>query len=314
VRREDVERLLVLADEARLSGPDAASWVERLAPKRPEFLEAARFLVDNGEWEAAVGMAANLWRLWLLVGDVAGGRQFLATVLDVDGQPKPSPARALALYGDGLLAFRAGAQTESETRNGQALQAAQAIGDRDAEALALVGLSRVALRNGDYARVQSLAAEARRLTRDRDPAAGAAPLHLLAAGTRLAGDYDRAVELYAESLELSRSLGDSRGIGMELLNMGHVELHRGNVAEANRCFTESAAIRNQDDPYEAAMTHLSQAALAVAHGERDRATDLLQRMLSTLDRAGIVLDPDDAFEVKWLGDQVGGGSSARTSH
>jgi non-specific serine/threonine protein kinase len=235
---------------------------------------------------------------------VAGGRQFLAAALDAGRQPKPSRARALALYGDGLLAFRAGAQTESETRNEQALQAAQAVGDREAEALALVGLSRVALRNGDYARVRSLAAEARRLTRDRDPAAGAAPLHLLAAGTRLAGDYDGAVELYAESLELNRSLGDARGVGMELLNMGHVELHRGHLEEANRCFDESAALRNQDDPYEAAMTHLSQAAMALARGERERAADLLARTQSTLDGTGIVLDPDDAFEVEWLKDRL----------
>ncbi len=246
-------------------------------------------------------MAANLWRLWFLVGDVAGGRQ-----------SQPSRARALALYGDGLLAFRAGAQIESEARNEQALQAARAVGDRQVEALALVGLSRVASRNGDYVRVQSLAAEARRLTGDLDPAAGGASLHLLPAGTRLAGDYDGAVALYAESLELNRSLGDSRMVGMELLNIGHVELHRGNVEEAERCFNESATLRNQDDPYEAAMTHLSLAALAVARGEHGRATDLLQRTQSTLDRAGIVLDPDDAFEVKWLGDQVGDDSSAHT--
>src|SRR5207244_4051411 len=151
-----------------------------------------------------------------------------------------------------------------------------------------------------YARVQSLAAAARELTRELDPAAGAAPLHLLAAGTRLAGDYDEAVRLYAESLELSRRLGDSRGVGMELHNIGHVELHRGNIDEADHCFAECAKVRNQEDPYEAAMTHLNQAALAFARGDRDRAAGLLQQTRLTLDEAGIVLDPDDAFEVNWL--------------
>ncbi len=303
--REEVERLLVLARQAKLVGPDAGTWVELLAPKRPEFAEAARFLVENGEEEAAAEMAAKLWRCWLLVGDVAGGRHLLATVLDVSGQAKPSRARTLALYGDGLLAFRAGAQAESEARNEQALEAARAVGDREAEALALVGLSRVALRNGDYPRVQSLAARARELTRDLDDAAGAAPLHLLAAGTRLAGDYDAAVELYTESLELNRGLGDSRGVGMELHNIGHVEIHRGNVSEAERCFAECAVVRNQDDPYEAAMTHLNQAALSFARGDRDYAAELLRRTRSTLEAAAIVLDPDDAFEVKWLHDQLG---------
>jgi uncharacterized protein with ATP-grasp and redox domains len=93
-------------------------------------------------------------------------------------------------------------------------------------------------------------------------------------------------------------------VGMELHNIGHIELHRGNVDAAERCFAECAEVRDQEDPYEAAMTHLNQAALAVAHGERERAAELLRRTQSTLDGAGIVLDPDDAFEVEWLRDQL----------
>jgi tetratricopeptide (TPR) repeat protein len=301
--REEAERLLALAREAKLVGPAAPSWVDRLAPEREELVEAARFLAENGEEEAAAELAANVWRLWLLSGDVAGGRQ-LAGALDV-GEGKPSRARALALYGVGALAFRAGAQTESQERSEEALETARAVGDREAEALALVGLSRVAFREGDYARVRALAAEARELVRDLDVAAGVAPLHLLAAGTRLAGDLDEAVELYSESLELNRRLGDSRVVGMELHNIGHVELHRGNVDAAERCFAERAEIRNPDDPYEAAMTHLNHAALAFARGDRERAAEQLRRTHSTLDAAGIVLDPDDAFEVDWLRDQLG---------
>ena len=302
--RGDADRLLALAREAQLSGPDAATWVERLAPEREKLLEAARFLAENGEEEAAAELAANLWRLWLLLGDVAGGRQLLAAALDV-GDRRPSRARALALYGDGLLAFRAGAQTESQDRNEAALRAARAIGDRQAEALALVGLSRVAFRAGDYPRVRSLAAEARGLTRQLDAAAGAAPLHMLAAGTRLAGDLDEAVELYTESLELARRLGDSRGVAIELHNLGHVELHRGNLEAAERYFAECAEIRNRRDPYEAAMTHLNQAALAFARGDPEAAAELLGRTRSTLEGAGIMLDPDDAFEVGWLSDRLG---------
>ena len=94
-------------------------------------------------------------------------------------------------------------------------------------------------------------------------------------------------------------------VGMELHNIGHVEIHRGKVQEAERSFKECASIRNQNDPYDAAMTHLNQAALAFACGEHERAAELLQRTQSTLDGAGIVLDPDDAFEVKWLRERVG---------
>src|SRR5439155_21916229 len=168
-----------------------------------------------------------------------------------------------------------GAQSESLARNEEALEVARAVGDREAESLALVGLSRVAFRDGDYERVRALAEEARGLVRELDADADVPPLHLLAAGTRLGGDYNAAFELYNESLELNRRLGDTRMVGVELHNLGHVELHRGNVDAAERCFAELAAIRNPDDPYEAAMAHLNEAALDFARGDRERAAELL---------------------------------------
>ena len=300
--RAEAQRLLALALEARLEGPDAAKWVERLSPQRQSLVDAVRFLAENGDEEAATQLAANVWRLWLTLGDVAGGRELLRAALSV-GEGRPSRARALALYGDGLLAFRSGAQTESQARNQAALDTARAVGDREAEALALVGLSRVALRAGDYTLVCSLADRAREITRNLDPTVDVWPLHLLAAGTRLSGDYDKAIALYTESLELNRRLGNNRMVCTELHNIGHVELHRGNVDAARRCFADCAEIRNPNDLFATAMTHLNQAALAFAQGERETTAERLQRMQATLYEAGIVLDPDDAFEVKWLNDQ-----------
>src|SRR2546422_830884 len=171
--REEAERLLVLAREAKLVGPEATSWIERLGPKRQEIVEAVGWLAGNEEEEAAVELAAGVWRLWLTVGDVAGGRQMLAAALDLD-HPKLSHARALALYADGVLAFREGAQAASRARNDEALNEARALGDTQAEALALVGLSRVAFRDGDNARVRSLAGKAPEVSHRLGDAAGAA--------------------------------------------------------------------------------------------------------------------------------------------
>ncbi|GAC1323025.1 MAG: hypothetical protein NVSMB13_02320 [Mycobacteriales bacterium] len=299
-----VGELLELVREANLTGPDATSWLARLSPLTAQLTDATGWLVEQGREPAAVELAPLAWRVWLLTGDVPGGRALLAAALDSGTAPAPSTHRAQALYADGLLAFRAGAQADSQQRNEQALAVATAIGDPAAEALALVGLSRVAFRSGNYARVRELAAAARALTRDLEPAAGVAPLHMLAAGTRLAGNYDEAVALYAESLELNRRLGDLRMVGTELHNIGHVEVRRGDLAAAERCFTELAGVRNADDPYEVAMTSLNQAALAAARGEREAAVDLLRRTEETLGEVGIVLDPDDAFEVAWLREKL----------
>jgi tetratricopeptide (TPR) repeat protein len=299
----EAKQLLELSREVDLLGPRREEWTERLTPERERLAEAVRVLAGAGEEEAATELAANIWRVWFYSGDVAGGRELLAAALDA-GDAQPSRARALALYADGLLAFRAGAQDDSSARNEAALEVARAVGDAEAESLALVGLSRVAFREGDYKRVRELATEALELTQDLDPAAGVMPLHLLAAGTRLDGEHDPAIDLYTESLELNRRLGNDRMVGVELHNIGHIEVHRGNLEAAERCFSECAALRSSDDPYDVAMGYLNQAALASERGETVRAADLLRQTESTLRDAGIVLDPDDAFEVDWLRERV----------
>jgi tetratricopeptide (TPR) repeat protein len=207
--------------------------------------------------------------------------------------------QARRLYEEGVDAFRSGDNQSSKEKNEEALELAQASGDREAAALALVGLSRVALREGDYAAVCSLANQARERVKGLDAAADARPLHLLAAGTRLAGDYDEAQRLYAESLELSRKLGDDRGVWMELHNLGFVELHRANPSEAAWLFGEAEKLCG-DEPYDVAMTDLERAALEASGGRREKAEELLAAAEETLSGAGIVLDPDDAFEVEWL--------------
>lgn len=235
------------------------------------------------------------WREYLGKGDTAGGRAFLAEVLDRDGPP--SHHRALVLYADGLFAFRQGEMDVSRARNETALAMARELGDGEAEAYALVGLSRVALRAGDYADVVALAERARELVRD-DRDASVAPLHMQAAGTRLLGRYEEARTLYEESLELNRTRNDARMTAAELHNLVHVALHLGDVGEAERRLEEwRALVASSEDPYDRAMQRLNEAALSIAHGTPERARSLLDEAEERLAAAGIVLDPDDASEL-----------------
>jgi tetratricopeptide (TPR) repeat protein len=266
-------------------GHEAEEWVEELVAERDSLLDAARGLDD----EAALEVAARVWRVWMVPRDLTGGRAFLAAVLD-RGAETQSRDRALALYGDGLMAFWQGAHEESRGRNEAALAAARAVDDPEALALACLGLSRVALADGDHERARSLAVEAREHARPLAPALGQAPLHLHAQATRLAGDYDEAAALFEESLALNRQIGDPGMVAVELHNLGHVELHRGNVDAAEGYFDE---LGPAGDPYGAAMTRLNEAALAVARGHIDRA-----RLL--LDGIEIELATDDQFELDWL--------------
>src|SRR4051794_10799688 len=136
---EEAERLLALAARARLSGPEAETWTTRLEPERDGLREAVAWLAQNDRADDAARLAGAVWRLWAASGDVGGARGLLGVALGAAGPP--TKARAVALYGDGLLAFRQGRQKESAARNEEALEAARAAGDRETEALALVGLS-----------------------------------------------------------------------------------------------------------------------------------------------------------------------------
>jgi tetratricopeptide (TPR) repeat protein len=310
--REQANRLLTLSREAEWAFPTSfsssnltapgAGWVERLLAERPGLTEAARWLVAEGDLDAACELAANAWRLWLLAGDPAGGRAFLATVLDADGA-EPSRWRALALYGDGFLAIKLGETGQSLARNEAALTVADAVGDLEGRALGLLGLSRVAFERGDDGAV-ALANRAFTAAQKLGPAMRQAPLHMFAQALRLRGDLPAAVTLFRESLALNRQIGDAGMVAVELHNLGHVELHLGNVDAAERLFADAAEMASPDDPYDAAMTSLSGAAIAFAHGDRERAATLLRDARATLAEAGIEPARDDAFELDRLTDRL----------
>jgi hypothetical protein len=86
----------------------------------------------------------------------------------------------------------------------------------------------------------------------------------------------------------------------ELHNLGHVELHRGNVDAADRLFAEAARLTPAGDRYGEAMTHLNEAAVAFGRGDPDSARRLLARTESIIEEAGIELAPDDRFELDGL--------------
>ena len=104
-------------------------------------------------------------------------------------------------------------------------------------------MARVALRRGEYQRVAELAGEARDLARSgNERRLERIPLHMQAAAARMRGDLGPARELYLESIELNRQLGDDRMVAGEYRNLAYVELHDGHVARARDLFSSSAAL------------------------------------------------------------------------
>jgi tetratricopeptide (TPR) repeat protein len=279
--------------------------IEQAVQERESYADSARVLLEKGDEEGAVELASNAWRLWIVARDVAGGRAFLASVLD-KGEKKPSRARSLALYGDALFAFHQGKIEESRQRSQAALDAALVENDREALALAYLGLSRVAIARGDYAQSQTLAVQAREFARNLGPAMGQAPLFIHAMATRMMGNYDEAAALFEQSLDLNRKINDQGMVFAELQNLAWVEIHRGNIDKAEHCFTESEKIESANDPYSLAMTSLMQAMIAYGRGDKNRSRTLLERAQSILKEAKVDAGPDDQFEFNWLSGRLEG--------
>lgn len=122
----------------------------------------------------------------------------------------------------------------------------------------------------------------------------------------MTGNYDQAAALFEQSPDLNRKLNDQGMVQVELQNLGWVEVHRGNIDKAERCFTESEKLGSACDPYGAAMDLLSQAFIAFARGDKNGSRTLFQRAQSMFKDAKIDPGPDDQFEINWLREHLEG--------
>ncbi len=311
---KEVERLLELSRDARWSfpssmgnpvrvGPDTSKWADPLLKQKESFVNLVRFLVEKGDEETAVEVVANIWRLWIMSKDPVGGSRFASIALD-RGTKKSSKYRALALYGAGLLAFRAGNLAESRQRNDEALSIAQEINDPESQALANLGLSRLAFEDEEYNLARDLALKAREFVRGLDPALDQAPLHALGQSNRFLKNYEEASTLLHQSVELNRRIGDKGMVSADSHNLGHVLVHLGRVDQAEECFAEAATFGSTTDPFDRAMVELNGASIAYLRGNLAEAQILLARCNNILKETGTRAFSDDQFEIDWLQAQL----------
>jgi hypothetical protein len=263
-----------------------------------------RALADAGDGPGALELVARVWReAWFTTGDIEGGAAAAAAALDAPGADQASVDRARVLYADHLFAFRAGDQERARVRAEECLRVASEARDLRGECDGLTALARVAFRDGDYDRVVELAREGRAKAQAAgDRAAEAGPLHLESAGTRFGGDHAAARELYEQSLELGRELGNEGAVANELHNLGWVELHLGNAEAAERRFREFEQAANA--AHHRPWLELNRAGIAAARGDLDEARARVVAGEALIAQAGLALDPDDQHELDWLHAQI----------
>jgi len=115
-RRAHAAYYVRLAEEAepQLVSPEQAQWLERLEREHENLRAAVSWLIEQGEMEVALQLAASLWRFWWMHGHLREGRDLLEQLLAACGTNVTAPLRAKALLGTGMLLCEQGYFVQAE--------------------------------------------------------------------------------------------------------------------------------------------------------------------------------------------------------
>ena len=241
VQSRHAEFYLVLAEEAEpgVEGPQQAAWLERLEAEHDNLRIALSWSLERGEAELGLRVGEALGQFWYLRGYLGEGRRWLEGAL-AKASPASKAARANALRRLSFLAFMQGDLDR--------VQEASEAG------LALEGVEQF----WDIAGRRSIAAGL---------------LHMLGLVMSARGDPERAIQLYEESLVLSRKVRDERGIADNLLLLGMEMRSRGDLGKARELLEEGMRVgRGIADPELLAAFLTQLCDTFVLQGDLERAT------------------------------------------
>jgi predicted ATPase/DNA-binding SARP family transcriptional activator len=260
--------------------------LERLALERANIRLAYERLVRAGAVDEALRVAIGFAHALPWDAHTQEVRGWLALETDTPG------LRATALYWDGRLAITQARLAEAEPRLRAALDAAREAGDRHLEAGVLIALGRWAtlVAIPEAADLRDAALDTARATSDRQLIADAL---LIGAGVcERDSDWDGAVALASDALEIYRDLGDPYGAATALAELGWYDMVTASAEHAEAHLDEALELRRRHGDDRRLVEPLIDGAwLALVQGD---AGDAQSRFLDCLAMARQV---DDRFIV-----------------
>ncbi len=301
VRGQHGAYFLHLAEQAEplLRGSEQRGWLERLEGENNNLRAALEWSksADDGA-ERLLRLAAALWRFWHVHGYWREGRQCLEGAL-AKAPAVPAPIRTKALFGAGVLAIWQQDYGPAFSFLEASLAAARTLGDDRAAAAALRALSQAAWWQGDYERARALGEESLTVFRqigDQWGISSALRHHGFQILTRheRKRELSRAAALFEESLGISRTLQDARGVGWSICGLGiTARLARG-YKRAEGLLREALSLfRELGDKYGMVNTLIEVGRVAVRRGDTERAARLFGAAQSLREAVGAPLLPYD---------------------
>jgi predicted ATPase/DNA-binding SARP family transcriptional activator/DNA-binding CsgD family transcriptional regulator len=249
IRRRHAAFFLELAERAepQLKGPGQVEWLKLLEEDNDNLRTAMAWLLEKGDYEAAVRMAHALWIFWMIHGHQGEGRLWIEEAL-AKGKMLTTHAQAKALSVQFSTYYGLGNPERMEQIAEEAAALFRQVGDKLGLAYVLACLATVKLQLGDA---------------------------------------ERAIALFEEALDLGRELGDMWGVSGGLGHLGSIYLGRGDYEQARHYFQEGLALSRQIGNNLAASTALYGLALAAqGQGDHERAAGLYTEGLKSSAESG----------------------------
>ncbi len=293
IRERHARYFLALAEEARvgLTGPEQATWLDRLEADQANLRSALEWLCERGQDNQALRLAGSVWLFWFTRGHLSEGRERLAAVLALPKDAADPALRARALAGASALAEAQGDYAAAEAVLDEGLALARKLGDDQVLATALLFRGLVAFDRDDSERTASLCRESlalARVTGDAWTAAVAlAQLGLVALREK---DHTDATALLEESLTGFREMGNRWGVALATGNLGIVALDRGDLPHAADLLRDSlTALEEMGDRWGVATLLEGPARAAAALGQAARAARIFGAATALRERIGAPL-------------------------
>jgi predicted ATPase/transcriptional regulator with XRE-family HTH domain len=231
---------LQLAEEANphlMGSPQQSAWLDRLEREHGNLLAALRWAWEGGHHEIGLRAVGAIGPFWYFRGYFSLGRAWM----------------------DRFLA-----------------STAQVEGARPHRLWLLYGVAKLALEQGDYARVRTAATEARTLAEALGNTLGMAQaLEMQGLATRLQGDALGGRALLEQALLWSRRAGDPGQLGRVLFALGDAAREVGDASRAEAAFEELVTDSSEFRPAHGVARVLSSLAEVVRErGDFQRASAL----------------------------------------
>jgi predicted ATPase/DNA-binding SARP family transcriptional activator len=283
--------------ESEVRGYTQQTWLDRLEAEHDNFREVLRWLLDSGEAEAGLRIAAALSRFWERRGHAAEGRTWLEAIL-ATGETAPPGVRAKAMNSAGNLARVQGDYAGARAHYERSLALARALQDTPRIAAVLNNLGAVAKEQGDYDLAREFYEQSLVLKRGL-PSRWSLALTLSNLGVvqTARGDPAAGRASLGESLELFREIQDAWGTALATNNLGTAARVQGDFARATELHANSLALRRGvRDRWGIAECLEGLARVAGARGFDERCVHLLAAASRIRDILSFPLPPDEAAQ------------------